>query len=75
MREIIKHLNKKNISNKDVVIYLYIERYPYKTAQQISNILGCDYSRVFETLHKLLQLDLINKTPEKPSRYEVKKNE
>lgn len=68
--EILTNLVKqKKITDKDVTIYMFIELYPLKTARDLSIISGKNYSRLTESINRLLQFNLIMETNERPKKY------
>jgi len=68
MREIKAYTNKE-LSYKDIVIMLFIDEYPLKTAKELSLIINCNYARLTESLNSLLLVELIIKTEDYPPRY------
>ena len=59
----ITHLRAKNkISDKDIVVYLFIDVAPYKTALELSRLSNRDYTGLTQSINNLINNDLIIKT-------------
>ena len=68
-------LNGIDFSNKlgykDIVIYMFVKEYELRTAKELSIISSCNYTRLTESLIKLLDEKLIVSTKQHPKRYNI----
>jgi len=67
----LRNKNINNLSYKDIVIYMFIIEYPFKTSRELSFITGCNYTRLTESINKLLKEEKIIKTETYPSKYMI----
>jgi len=62
-----KDINK--LSYKDVVVYLFVCEYELRTIKQLVFLTGSNYSRLSESLNRLVKLGKIIKTEDYPNKY------
>jgi hypothetical protein len=59
----------KDLKYKDIVIYLFVTEYPFRTLKELSFITGSNYSRLSESLKTLIEKQVILKTETYPAKY------
>jgi len=67
----LKGVNFKDLSYKDIVIYMFVEEYTLRNARQLSTIADCNYSRLTQSLNLLIEKGLVIKTETYPSQYMI----
>ena len=72
MQIIARLMKDKILTHKDVSTYLFVEKFPMKTAKELSFNAGVNYGRLTESLNKLIHCDLICRTEDYPNKYIIK---
>lgn len=69
METLARMIKEKKITDKDVTTFIFIELYPLKSAKDLAIIMGKDYSRLTQSINRLLQNNLIIENNERPKKY------
>ena len=67
-------IKSNDLSHKDIIVYLLIEKFELRTVKELSRLSDCNYSRLTESIRTLLKLELIEKTKEYPARFIINDN-
>lgn len=69
---LLNKLKKREITKMDAIIYLLIEKYPYKSRSEYCLLCGFPLATLGISINKLVEKELIDETKEKPARYYIK---